>query len=158
MKLPQKLTDPRQTKHQKLYNTVNELIDFLMVNGKTNSVEKWEQPCGGCGHHDTINKTLLASPQWKRWYEHQTGSVDDGKRYDVDESQELGIMSAAHFQDFIDFLLKEERDSEDTQEHMTIKAWAVLQKDQFSHVTLHKEEADTWETCRIVPCTITYVL
>lgn len=69
-------------------------------------VEKqlWERPCSGCEHHDTFWKTVVQSPQWKEWYEHASKNT----LYDVDESQELGIISAKHFQDFMHFNLNKE--------------------------------------------------
>ena len=63
----------------------------------------WEQKCKGCGHHDSMWKSVVTSEYWKRWYEYQTG---ENQQYDVDECQELGIMSAEHFQDFMKFCKK----------------------------------------------------
>ncbi|MEK9207949.1 MAG: hypothetical protein AAB922_05675 [Patescibacteria group bacterium] len=60
----------------------------------------WEQKCKGCGHHDSMWKSLVTSPQWKKWYVYQTG---ENQQYDVDECRELGVMSAEHFQDFMKF-------------------------------------------------------
>lgn len=40
-----------------------------------------------------------------------------------------------------------------------IKAWLILSDDGvFSHVTTNKKDADSWEECKVVPCTITYTL
>lgn len=60
----------------------------------------WEQKCTGCGHHDSMWKSLTTSKEWNAWYKYQTG---DNQHYDVDECQELGIMSAGHWEDFIKF-------------------------------------------------------
>ncbi len=63
----------------------------------------WEQKCKGCGHHDSMWKSLVSSPQWEKWYKYQTGK---NQQYDVDECRELGIMSAQHFADFMKFCKK----------------------------------------------------
>lgn len=63
----------------------------------------WE-PCDGCKDgHPSIWKTLVESPQWKAWYDHASKNM----LYDVDESQELGVMSPKHFQDFMRFSSQE---------------------------------------------------
>jgi len=62
----------------------------------------WEQKCSGCGKHDSMWKSLVSSPEWKKWYEHASRKM----LYDVDECQELGIMSAEHFKDFMKFCKK----------------------------------------------------
>ena len=62
----------------------------------------WEQKCKGCGTHDSIWKTLVTSKSWKKWYKH----ASENMLYDVDECQELGIISAKHFNDFIKFSTK----------------------------------------------------
>lgn len=59
----------------------------------------WEQKCKGCGHHDSMWKSLVSSPEWKAWYKH----ASENMLYDVDECAELGIMSAKHFKDFMEF-------------------------------------------------------
>ena len=61
----------------------------------------WEQKCKGCGHHDSMWKTLVTSPQWLAWEEEQRGARQN---YDVDECRELGVMSAGHFQAFMKFI------------------------------------------------------
>ena len=60
----------------------------------------WEQPCKGCGHHDSMWKSLVTSKEWKAWCAKQN------LQFNVDEAQELGIMSAAHFKAFIKFVKK----------------------------------------------------
>lgn len=60
----------------------------------------WQQACSGCGFHDSIWKTMVDSPQWQAWYKHASKKM----LYDVDECQELGMMSKGHFQDFIKFV------------------------------------------------------
>ena len=62
--------------------------------------ERYYPTCSGCGHHSSFHKTIIESPQWKKWYKYQTGK---NQTYDVDECRELGVMSAEHFQDFMKF-------------------------------------------------------
>ena len=50
-----------------------------------------------------MGKSVVTSEYGKRRYEDQTG---EKQQYDVDECQELGIMSAEHFQDFMKFCKK----------------------------------------------------
>lgn len=69
--------------------------------------ETWEQSCAGCGHHDSMWKSLVQSPQWKDWYEHASKNM----LYDVDEAQEFGCMSSKHFQDFIDYILVKSKEN-----------------------------------------------
>lgn len=56
-----------------------------------------EVPCAGCGSHPTIWATMMKSPEWAMWYKH----ASENMLFDVDETQELGCMSAEHFKAFI---------------------------------------------------------
>lgn len=62
----------------------------------------WEQKCKGCGHHDSVWKSVMTSPEWKVWREHALKEM----LYDIYECEELGIMSADHFRSFMDFCKK----------------------------------------------------
>ena len=75
------------------------------------------QPCVGCEDgHPSFWKTVLESPQWKKWQSEQLergkkGKIKDGKWsgkniYDMPEVEELGIISQKHFQDFMKFSIK----------------------------------------------------
>ncbi len=39
-----------------------------------------------------------------------------------------------------------------------VKAWAIFKGKTFSHVQFEKENAETWEGYKIIPCTISYSL
>lgn len=83
-------------------NIIGDIQAILTQREQEIEKERWEQPCKGCGHHDTMWKTLVTSPQWQEWEKY----AGDNMLYDVDECRELGVMSKEHFQDFIKFLLK----------------------------------------------------
>jgi len=58
------------------------------------------QPCGGCKDgHPSFWKTVIESPQWKKWHEYAGPKM----LYDFPEVEELGIIGERHFQDFIKF-------------------------------------------------------
>jgi len=77
-------------------------IDQIIANTRKQcEKERWEMPCRGCGHHDSMWKTLIQSDEWQAWYKYQSG---DSQEYDVDEAQELGCMSKEHWNDFIRFV------------------------------------------------------
>lgn len=60
-------------------------------------------PCVGCPDgHSSMHKTIIESPQWKKWEEYQYKNP----HYDIDESRECGVMGAKHWQDFIKFSSK----------------------------------------------------
>ena len=73
-----------------------------MVEQRDEALTKWHAhqknvPCAGCeGGHDTFWKTVVESPQWKAW-------TTSGPEWDVDECQECGHISQAHFQAFMAF-------------------------------------------------------
>ena len=69
--------------------------------------ELWEQSCKGCGHHDSIWKTLVSSLRWKEWYQH----ASENMLYDVDECQELGCMGKNHFEDFMKYFENKSREA-----------------------------------------------
>ena len=59
----------------------------------------WQYHCSD-GIHDSIWKVLVTSKHWEEWYEH----AEENMFYDVDETQELGMMSPQHFEDFINYI------------------------------------------------------
>ena len=63
----------------------------------------YNQPCKGCGSHPSFWKTVIESSQWKKWRKY---AWEDKMLYDFPEVEELGIISAKHFQDFIKFIKK----------------------------------------------------
>ena len=56
--------------------------------------------CVGCNGHSSIHKTLVESPEWRKWYKY----ASENHLYDVDETMELGIMSEGHWKDFLKFV------------------------------------------------------
>jgi hypothetical protein len=55
-------------------------------------------PCKGCPEgHASMWKSIVESPQWKEW--------EKIGMYDFAECDELGVMSAGHFQNFLKFCL-----------------------------------------------------
>jgi hypothetical protein len=64
--------------------------------------EIYDQPCGGCGSHPSFWKTVIESPQWKKWQEY----AEPKMIYDFSENEALGIISAGHFQEFIKYTIK----------------------------------------------------
>lgn len=59
------------------------------------------QPCTGCKDgHPSFWKTVIESPQWKKWQEEQMKNPT----YDISEVEECGIISPKHFQDFLKFI------------------------------------------------------
>ncbi len=61
------------------------------------------QPCKGClDGHSSFWKTVIESPQWNLWREHQRKNPTR----DMVEVEELGHISAGHFQEFIAFVFK----------------------------------------------------
>ncbi|MGV8131596.1 MAG: hypothetical protein ACP5N7_05860 [Candidatus Pacearchaeota archaeon] len=76
------------------YYVIEHLIDEMI------DTEMWEQSCKGCGHHDTMFKTIVQSDEWKSWYKYNSEKM----LYDVDECQELGIMSKRHWIDFMEYI------------------------------------------------------
>lgn len=58
--LPTKLKDPKQTKHRKIYETVNQLIDFIEY-----FIRSTEQccSCGGCARHPNKKIEVVPSPR-----------------------------------------------------------------------------------------------
>jgi len=69
--------------------------------------------CAGCKDgHPSFWKTICESPQWKLWYEEQNRRESEHNKkkskiytgcFDINESQDLGVISSAHFQEFISF-------------------------------------------------------
>jgi len=64
-------------------------------------------------NRDTFWRTIVNSPQWKKWYDEQVKRFARHVRknskvftgcFDVDECQECGIISPRHFQEFIKFI------------------------------------------------------
>jgi hypothetical protein len=60
--------------------------------------------CIGCPKgHSSFHKTIIESPQWKKWRKY---AWEDKMLYDFPECEELGIIGEEHFQDFIKFVIK----------------------------------------------------
>lgn len=60
------------------------------------------QPCIGCKEgHPSFWKTIIESPEWKKWRKY---AWEDKMLYDFSEVEELGIISKKHWQDFIKFV------------------------------------------------------
>lgn len=58
--------------------------------------------CSGCPEgHNSFWKTIIESPQWKKWEK-----IANKKGYDYCECSECGWMSQKHFQEFIKFIRK----------------------------------------------------
>ena len=70
---------------------------------------RWIQPCSD-GGHPTFWNTVKSSPQWGAWYQEQMRRFRTKTTkgvFDIDESQECGIISPEHFQEFIKFIKHE---------------------------------------------------
>lgn len=66
--------------------------------------DRWSAKCPGCPDgHPSFWKTVVESPQWKAWEKYQSGKQ---QAYDVDECRECDVMSSAHFQAFMEFILE----------------------------------------------------
>ena len=73
--------------------------------------ECWQYLCSD-GYHPSFWKTVVESPEWKLWQEeqqkrfHQLATTKNTKieAFDIDECQECGWISPAHFQSFIKFI------------------------------------------------------
>lgn len=62
--------------------------------------ERWCSECEGCvGGHPSFWKSVTESPQWKLW----SANANKEMLYDIAEVEECGWISAAHFQDFLEF-------------------------------------------------------
>jgi hypothetical protein len=64
--------------------------------------------CAGCPEgHSSFHRTVITSPQWKLWQKEQQarfGNRNTKKAcYDMSEVEELGTISAGHFQNFLKF-------------------------------------------------------
>jgi hypothetical protein len=91
---------------KKDYDYVLLEISNAKEEGKIESIEKnfdeflhyyYNTPCSGCKDgHASMWKTITESPQWKEW--------EKVGQYDFSECNELGIMTAKHFQDFLEFI------------------------------------------------------
>lgn len=76
----------------------------------------YNSPCCGCGDgHPSFWKTVIESPQWKKWSKEINRRMKIGKIvnnkfnksvYDMSEVEELGIISPGHFQEFLKFCKK----------------------------------------------------
>ena len=64
-------------------------------------------PCVGCKDgHNSFWKTIVESPQWKKWEKENSRRMHlnpIGKCFDADECRECGWISAGHFQEFMKF-------------------------------------------------------
>ena len=61
----------------------------------------YNAPCSGCPEgHSSFWRTICKSPEWKAW-------KATHPHYDFPECEELGIMSATHWIDFIAFVKNE---------------------------------------------------
>ena len=74
----------------------------------------WDKQCWvylcSDGYHDSFWKTVVESPQWEAWYKEQGRRFSQKNRkhgvFDIDEVQECGWISQAHFQEFLKFVKK----------------------------------------------------
>jgi hypothetical protein len=78
----------------------------------------WDSGCFeyhcSCGIHDSFWKTVTNSPQWSAWYKEQSKRFHEFAKtldktigvFDIDECQECGMISQAHFQKFLKFVIK----------------------------------------------------
>ena len=58
------------------------------------------QDCPGCPcGHSSFWRTIIRSKEWQKWKEYAQPRM----RYDFTECEELGMMSAGHWKDFIKF-------------------------------------------------------
>lgn len=65
----------------------------------------YHQPCKGCPEgHNSFWQTVVESPQWKEWRKY---AFRDHMLYDFPEVEEGGIISPKHFQDFIEYTIKQ---------------------------------------------------
>lgn len=76
---------------------------------------KWNSDCSGCaGGHPSFWKTIIESPQWKKWEKEQSRRWDllaGNKKvrkgvYDMPEVEECGWLGEKHWQDFVRFIIK----------------------------------------------------
>jgi hypothetical protein len=65
----------------------------------------YHQPCSCPLGHPSIWKTVIESPQWKKWHDYAWPKM----LYDFPEVEELGIISEGHFQEFIKFCKKQKK-------------------------------------------------
>lgn len=61
----------------------------------------YNSPCNGCPEgHPSFWKTVIESKEWKLWEEEQSKNPTR----DMAECEELGIMSAGHWKEFMKFI------------------------------------------------------
>ena len=61
--------------------------------------------------NDSFYSTVVASPEWKAWYKEMMKRMKKASKtmnykgcYDIDESQECGVISKGHWAEFIKFI------------------------------------------------------
>jgi hypothetical protein len=59
-------------KQHQFTTTADYMKDFIR---KVIQKESWEQSCSGCGHHDSMWKTLVQSKEWSAWLKYQEKTV-----------------------------------------------------------------------------------
>lgn len=67
--------------------------------------EHWQYQCSD-GSHPSFWKTVVTSPQWKRWEIEVSRRLSTASAlpvFDVDECQECNWLSPEHFQEFLKF-------------------------------------------------------
>ena len=60
---------------------------------------------------DRFYDTIVASPEWKAWYKEMMSRIREANKtmnykgcYDIDESQECGVISKGHWSEFVKFI------------------------------------------------------
>jgi hypothetical protein len=65
--------------------------------------ERYWVPCAGCQDgHPSFWKTVIESKYWKEWAEYANKNL----LYDIDSCEECGVISAQHFDEFMNYCLK----------------------------------------------------
>ena len=84
---------------EKLKNKLEEIKQSYPDNYEKCVGHYYWHPCEGCKEgHSSFWKTIVESDEWKEW--------SKIAQYDIPECEECGMMSSAHWKDFVKFISK----------------------------------------------------